>query len=87
ERTSSTLSAFRVQSDSGRLTHIGTYPTQTQPRDFAIAPSGRYLLAVGEQSDALSTYTIDNKTGVLQHCSQVAVGQNPTWVEVIDLPG
>ena len=87
ERTSSTLSAFRVQADSGQLTLIGTYPTQTQPRDFAIAPNGRYLLAVGEQSDALSTYTIDDETGVLRHCSQLAVGQNPTWVEVVALPG
>ena len=86
ERTSSTLAAFRVQADGGQLTRIGTYPTETQPRDFAIDPAGRYLLAVGERSNALSTYAIDDRTGALRHLSHLAVGQHPNWVEVIALP-
>ena len=50
ERTSSTLAAFKVDGATGKLTSVGTFPTEQQPRAFAIDPSGRYLYAVGEKS-------------------------------------
>ena len=36
ERTSSTLGAFRVDAASGKLTYVGSTPTEKQPRGFAI---------------------------------------------------
>ena len=85
ERTSSTLASYRVDTATGRLTAIGSTPTETQPRAFAIDPSSRYLLAVGQLSDSMTTYAI-GATGKLTRLAATPVGRNPNWVEIIDLP-
>lgn len=85
ERTTSTLAAFRVDNKNGKLTSIGSYATEEQPRGFNIAPGGKYLLAVGQKSNKLSVYEINRKTGTLKKLSQIDVGKNPNWVEIISL--
>src|SRR5262245_1408010 len=85
-RATSTLAAFSIDPATGSLGLIGTVPTEDKPRGFNIDPSGRYLLAVGQNSNALSVYTIDPTTGSLKRLKQYAVGRNPNWVEVVDLP-
>src|SRR5262249_8929984 len=55
ERTSSTVGAFRVDRTNGKLTYLGSTPTEKQPRGFAIDPSGRFLVVAGEKSDTLSS--------------------------------
>ncbi|MDB5768317.1 MAG: hypothetical protein JWQ61_3131 [Collimonas fungivorans] len=86
ERTSSTLAGFAVDPDSGALTLIGTFPTETQPRGFNIDPGGRYLLAVGQKSNCMSSYAIDQNSGALRLLHQYDMGANPNWVEIVDLP-
>src|SRR5215475_7225054 len=44
ERTTSTLSAFRVDGTSGKLSYLGSTPTEKQPRGFAIDPTGRFVV-------------------------------------------
>lgn len=85
ERGTSTLAAFTVDAD-GKLTLIGHYPTEQQPRGFNIDPSGRYLLAVGQLSHGMTSYAIDGATGKLTKLKQYPMGKNPNWVEIIDLP-
>lgn len=85
ERTTSTLAAFRVDSASGALTAIGSYPTEKQPRAFAIDPSGRFLLSVGQLSDRLSVHAIDRDSGTLGRLKDYPVGKNPNWVEIVTL--
>ena len=86
ERTSSTLAAFCVDAKSGALTSIDSYPTETQPRGFAIDPSGRTLLAVGQLSNSLTSYAIDPDRGMLLKLKQYPVGQSPNWIEIVSLP-
>ena len=85
ERRSSTLAAFRIDAASGQLSLIGHVPTEAQPRGFRIDPRGRFLLAVGQVSHHLSIYAIDAATGALTPLARYGVGQNPHWVEIIDL--
>jgi 6-phosphogluconolactonase len=87
ERTSSTLSAYKVNAATGKLTRIGTYDTQKQPRGFNIDPSGKYLLAVGQLSTNLSAYRIDSKTGKLTSIGQYPVGKGANWVEIVEFSG
>ena len=47
------------------LSANGNVPTGKQPRAFAIDPGGKFLYAVGEQSDSMIGYAIDTKTGTL----------------------
>ncbi len=86
ERTSNTISAFRVDGATGKLSLIERYATESQPRGFNIDPAGKYLLAVGQKSNGLSTYAIDQATGALRQLSHLEVGRNPNWVEIITLP-
>ena len=85
ERTSSTLAAFRVDRRKGTLTAIGNFATEQQPRAFAIDPSGRYLLVVGQLSNSLTVYAIDKKNGKLAKPKRYPMGENPNWVEIVDL--
>ncbi len=86
ERTSSTLAAFRIDAKSGALSPIGSYPTETQPRGFAIDPTGRTLLAAGQLSNSLTAYAIDAERGMLRPLGRYPVGKNPNWVEIVSLP-
>lgn len=86
ERTTSTLTAFRIDLDSGRLERIDSFPTEKTPRGFNIDPIGRYLLAVGQGSDHLTAYAIDQETGGLNELGRYAMGRGPNWVEILRLP-
>jgi 6-phosphogluconolactonase len=84
-RATSTLAAFAVET-GGMLTPLGSVPTETQPRGFAIDPTGRWLLAAGQQSHRLSVHAIDPASGKLGARHEHAMGRNPNWVEIVDLP-
>jgi 6-phosphogluconolactonase len=86
ERATNTLAAYKIDSDSGKLTTIGSVPTEKQPRGFNIDPSGRYLAAVGELSDGMTVYAIDPRSGALTALKSYPTGKKPNWVEFISLP-
>lgn len=83
ERTSSTLAAFRVDGASGALMAFATYPTERQPRGFAIDPSGDYLIAAGQLSDSVTVHAINRSSGALTALNRYAVGKNPNWIEIV----
>lgn len=86
ERRSSTLAVFGIEDGGARLAPLGHVTTEAQPRGFAISSDGRFLLAVGQQSHHLSRYAIDPDSGALRAVERIAVGRNPNWVEIVDLP-
>lgn len=86
ERSSNTIAAFMINRRKSSLSLIGNYATERQPRGFNIDPEGKYLLAVGQQSNGLTVYRIDQKKGTLSKLSQLSIGKNPNWVEIIQLP-
>ena len=83
ERTSGTIGAFSVDGATGKLTHIGSTPTEKQPRGFAIDPKGRFLIASGEKSDTISVYAIDQATGALRFLQKYPTGKGSNWVEIV----
>ena len=85
ERTSNTLTAYKVDASSGKLTTIGSVPTEKQPRGFNIDPTGHYLAAVGELSDGMTVYAIDQASGALSKLKSYPTGKRPNWVEFATL--
>ena len=85
ERTSSTLAGYAVDPAKGTLTLIDSFPTEKQPRAFAIDPTSKYLFAVGELSHSLTTYSIDPKTGKLTKLKEMPIGKKPNWIEIVTL--
>ena len=86
ERTSSTISTFRVDPATGLLQPLGQTPTEKTPRGFAIDPSGAFLIVAGQESNSVSVHAIDAAGGQLGAPVRMAVGRNPNWVEIVDLP-
>lgn len=86
ERTTNTLAGYKIDATSGKLTAIGSVPTEKQPRGFHIDPSGRYLAAVGELSDGMTIYAIDQSSGALAKLKSYPTGKKPNWVEFLSLP-
>ena len=52
ERRSSTLATLAIDARTGTLTLAGHQATETQPRGFALDPTGRWLLCAGQVSGA-----------------------------------
>jgi 6-phosphogluconolactonase len=86
ERGTDTIAAYKIDAASGKLTRIGSVPTEKQPRGFNIDPGGRYLAAVGELSDSMTVYAIDQGSGALTRLNSYATGKKPNWVEFLNLP-
>jgi 6-phosphogluconolactonase len=86
ERGSDTIAAYKVDAASGKLTMIGSVPTEKQPRGFNIDPGGRFLAAVGELSDSMTVYVIDQRSGALTRLNAYPTGKKPNWVEFLELP-
>lgn len=84
ERNSSTLAIWRVDAASGALTLVGHQPTEQQPRGFQIDSSGRWLIAAGQMSHAITLYGIDGDSGRLNATQRMNVGQGPNWIEIVD---
>jgi 6-phosphogluconolactonase len=83
ERTSSTIGGLSVDGATGKLTYLGSTPTEKQPRGFGIDPAGRFMIVSGEKSDMLATYAIDPTTGALKAIGRYPTGKGSNWVEII----
>ncbi|HEY3100965.1 MAG TPA: beta-propeller fold lactonase family protein [Methylomirabilota bacterium] len=83
ERTSSTIGAFTVDSATGKLTYVGSTPTEKQPRGFSIDRTGRFMVVSGEKSDTISAYAIDPSSGALKPIGKYATGKGSNWVEIV----
>ena len=60
------IAAFEVSQEKGALRPVGFYPTRGKaPRDFAIDPTGSYLVAANQDSHSLSVFLIDPASGEL----------------------
>jgi 6-phosphogluconolactonase len=72
-----------VDRASGKLTYVESVSTETQPSNFAIDPSGRFMVVSGEKFDTVSSYAIDQTTGSLKLIGKYPSGKNSNWVEIV----
>jgi 6-phosphogluconolactonase len=83
ERTSSTINTLAADPASGKLTYVGSTPTEKQPRGFRIDSAGRTMVVSGEKSDTISSYRIESN-GLLKLIAKVPTGKGSNWVEILD---
>ena len=78
-------SRLRGRSEHGRLAAMGHESTRGQtPRNFAIDPSGRFLLAANQDSDSIVTFSIDPDSGRLGSTCHAAEIPMPVCVRFLD---
>ncbi|WP_122857170.1 lactonase family protein [Pseudomonas viridiflava] len=86
ERTSSSVSVFKVDPASGKVTFVENYPVEEkQPRNIAVAPNGRWLLVTGEKAEKVGSYSIA-ADGVLKRVSEAPSGKGALWIEMLSQP-
>ena len=78
------LAGFSINAESGRLMQTGWFPTEKEPREFEIDPSGQFVISAGESSGGIALYRIQND-GSLLLLKTYSVGQWPVWVKAIML--
>jgi len=77
------LTGYHVDKNSGKLTLIGSWPVEQQPRSFAITGDGRWLIASGEKSKVTGSYAIDRQSGALKKVSEAPAGGDANWVSIV----
>lgn len=87
ERTSNTVSGYKVNKSNGKLTLIGVWETEKQPRGIAIDPTGKFLITTGEKSGFISSYKI-GKDGKLKAVSRVPSSKDDSvndanWISIV----
>jgi 6-phosphogluconolactonase len=61
-----TITAFRVNQDTGKLSVIGREHIRgATPRNFNLDPSGKWIIAAGQQSHTLAVFEVNQETGEL----------------------
>jgi 6-phosphogluconolactonase len=69
------ISIFAVDADSGKLKRVGRQPSLGKsPREFAIDPSGQWLIVGNQNSDTAYVFRRDQQTGLL--------GPNPKRIDI-----
>jgi len=83
ERTESTLATVPLDADGTPRDATMFTPTELQPRGFAVAPDGRYLLCAGERSTTVSLFEIRHD-GTLTPLDRAETGSGALWVRFLE---
>jgi len=79
------LAIFMVGEVDGLLTSLGFISTEGRwPRNFAIAPSGDYVVVANQKSDSVIGFHIDLLTGQLYRVGEPIQVPSPVFVKFID---
>ncbi len=86
---SNDISAFKINSSTGRIAEItgSPYATENGPVGITIDPSGKYILVTGFSSGKVSSYKIDPETGALEVDRErsIAAGKSPQSIVSIGM--
>lgn len=86
DRRAATLSALRIDTQTGQLTLVDCVQTEALPRSFALSPDGLTLFVASQETGRLSILGFEPATGRMRLQGQLDCGTSPTWVEAIELP-
>jgi 6-phosphogluconolactonase len=82
-RGHNSIASFAVQPD-GTLRPTGHTSTEGRiPRNFAIDPTGTWLLAANQDTNNIATFSIDAESGVPQFTGQVAEVPSPVCIRFL----
>ncbi len=79
-----TISAFGINPGKGTLKLIDEFPTMGKtPRNFAIDPTGKFLLAANQESNNIVTFRIDPATGRLSPTGDIVEAPAPVCITFV----
>ena len=78
------IAGFAIDQSTGGVTALGQTPSEPTPRVFNIDPTDSFLYAAGQGSNTLASYRIGDDGG-LSALDTYPLGDNPMWVQILDL--
>jgi 6-phosphogluconolactonase len=82
-----TISAFSIDPAMGTIKLKDEYPTMGKtPRNFAIDPTGKFLLAANQESNNIVIFRIDSITGALTPTGEIAEAPAPVCITFVPQP-
>lgn len=83
-RGDGSVAVFAIDAHTGMLTHVETDSTGGKtPRNFAIDPTGSWLLAANQDSDDVVVFRLDPTTGHLTPTGEVLQVPSPACVKFV----
>ncbi len=81
------IAVFAVSPDTGKLSLVEVEQTQGKnPRNFAVDPTGAYLLAENGDSGTIVVFRIDDQKGALEPTGQSVRVPKPVCIKMIPKP-
>jgi 6-phosphogluconolactonase len=82
-RGDDSITALRVDSETGRLAFIDREPIRgSHPRNFNLDSTGNWLLAAGRDSNTISVFRIDQQTGRLGYSGHIVNSPAPICIVI-----
>jgi 6-phosphogluconolactonase len=84
--TENSLGVFRLAAGGEPSALPDAFVTEgvNQPRDFALDPSGQYLISVNQEGErSVQVFRIDRQTGRLTRTQTLVLGDQPAFVHVL----
>ena len=79
------IAVFSINEQNGSLTLIEKIPSGGKtPRNFAIDPSGRFLLVGNQNSNDIIIFSIDQKSGKLNQVGDAVAVPSPVCIKFMD---
>ena len=79
----SSIASFVIDEQSGRVELVGHEPTRGKtPRNFALDPEGRLLIAANQESNDIAVFRVDPRFGSLTFVRTLAVAPGPFFVGI-----
>ena len=83
DRYCNSISLFFINPSDGKLKYIDSFSCNgDSPRDFQLDPTGNFLLCANENSDNISIFSINKKTGILTFIKSENI-PTPTCIEFV----
>src|SRR5258708_2764867 len=85
-RKHNSIAIFTVDENTGMLTYVENQSTKGQtPRNFAIDPTGTFLLAANQDSDNIITFKINQQAGRLEETGHITDCPTPACLKMIQV--
>lgn len=83
EPNNNKLHSYLINSSTGALTEVDSKPTENNPNQAFFFPDGQYALVVNRASKSVSTFLVDENSGVLKSVSSASVGTDSNDLVIV----
>lgn len=79
------LHSYLINSSTGALTEVDSKMAETYPHQAFFFPDGQYALIINKTSRSISTFLVDENSGILKSSGVVNVGRDPQDLIIVKI--